>query len=205
MRLLVLESDRGCVLVATAAIDEVLGKMLHLYFLRTGSANARDRLDEEIDFLLEKRPLPPLGSMAIRIKISYVLGLLSDVEKQALSALADLRNTFAHISEPVELVADDVNKISVAYGTPGCPRGTMVDDYEMMRTWEPYVRESDAKSFSLQRYRFMCYVISLYLTVCMRQTGMIAGPLPGNTPVPLSIPLKHRPVMNPAKGQNKST
>jgi DNA-binding MltR family transcriptional regulator len=109
---LAMESDRGCVLVAAAAIDEDLANALRAYFLRKAEYTLDDVRKEIVDFLLEKEPLPPLGSFAIRIRMCCVLGLITPQLYKQLKALAALRNAFAHISEPIELTDTDIRTLT---------------------------------------------------------------------------------------------
>jgi hypothetical protein len=84
-------SDRACVLVSVALLDNALEMLLRHTFIATSGATKK-----ECDFLLTKRPIPPLGSAAIRAKLAFAIGSLpKEIEKPALSAI-EIRNRFAH-------------------------------------------------------------------------------------------------------------
>jgi hypothetical protein len=86
---LVLESDRGLVLVAAAIIDNELELLLREFFIwRSGASKA------ESDFFF-KGPMPPLRSTALRIRLAFLLGLISPTVKKALTELQNFRSTVA--------------------------------------------------------------------------------------------------------------
>src|SRR5688572_30663029 len=67
------ESDRGCVICATAFIDDALATAIRLALKEMAEPPKRI-----LDALLTKQPLPPLGSFAIRTKMARALGLIDD-------------------------------------------------------------------------------------------------------------------------------
>ena len=92
------ESDRGCVLLATSFIDDALESLL-----RTKLKMMSDVRDTELDILLVKRPLPPLGSFSIRTRVAAAMGILNRRTVHALRLLGDLRNKLAHQKGPAAL------------------------------------------------------------------------------------------------------
>lgn len=95
------ESDRGCVLVGAALIDEVLEVLL------------RSKLESEPRIVREVvNPLfitnGPLSSFWARIQLSYALGLINRGTYDDLEIIRNLRNSFAHQYGPVSLDATDV-------------------------------------------------------------------------------------------------
>jgi DNA-binding MltR family transcriptional regulator len=104
------DQPRGCVLVAAAALDDALGKMLEAYF-RKQALVAGKRLDKFIHELLKKQPMPPVGSFAIRTKLAYVLGLLDDQIVAGLDAIRNMRNEAAHLSRRFSFRDRDLRSI----------------------------------------------------------------------------------------------
>jgi hypothetical protein len=99
-------SERACVLLGAASVDRMLEALLRKHFQRCS-----DSTKEEIDFFLSKRPMPPLGSFAVRAKIARVLGLIDARTKEAIERLAMIRNDFAHEEYPKPLNAERVKAL----------------------------------------------------------------------------------------------
>ncbi len=84
-------NDRGFVLLCGAVLDRALEKLIRMKF-----TDISQTTEEELDFLLIKQPVPPLGSAGIRIRVARVLGVIDETICEALSELNDIRNSFAH-------------------------------------------------------------------------------------------------------------
>lgn len=80
-------SDRSCVIVAAAYIDELLGYLFR-FFLTSPSS---EKEDKELF-----SGYGPLSSFSSKIVLSYRLGLISDYEYKALQIIRKIRNSFAH-------------------------------------------------------------------------------------------------------------
>lgn len=94
------ESDRGAVLVATAFVDEALEHLLRSFMTAKCPSDDEKTLSSAITELLEpSSPFSPLGNFSSRITICYVFGLVSSDTMNALHCLRGLRNKFAHRSE----------------------------------------------------------------------------------------------------------
>jgi hypothetical protein len=100
------ESDRRTVLVSSAMLDESLGKILRAHFMSVAAATGDD-----MDFLFERQPLPPLGSLAIKNRFAFCLGLISLEIREAINAFRDVRNEFAHTSHSMSLSAQHIESI----------------------------------------------------------------------------------------------
>ena len=84
------ESDRGSVLVASAFIEEAFE-----HFLRKKlRENCND--PSEVEWLLTAKPMAPIGSFHSRITTASVLGLIEPGFRDALLEFKTLRNSFAH-------------------------------------------------------------------------------------------------------------
>lgn len=83
------ESDRGCVLVAAAFLDEALELLL-----RSNMYNDTKLLKKTIDPLFV--PVGPLGSLGVKIDLCRALKLLYTEEFEDLISIRNLRNYFAH-------------------------------------------------------------------------------------------------------------
>jgi len=105
MRTLLQESDRGCVLVGAAYLDNELEIMLRTNFL-----NNEQVIKKNIN-LLFKGGNALLGSFWAKTNIALALGLINNDVYNALDKIRDLRNAFAHKAEPVFLTDDRVAPI----------------------------------------------------------------------------------------------
>lgn len=88
------ETDRGCVIVAAAIIDNEIEKLLRLFFASRapGSAKVVESL-----FTSEDRSIPMLQGTSIKVKLAYVLGLIPEGLKKACLRIQHMRsNVFAH-------------------------------------------------------------------------------------------------------------
>ncbi|MBN9687137.1 MULTISPECIES: MltR family transcriptional regulator [unclassified Corallococcus] len=93
------ETDRGCVLVFAAYIDEELGKVLRAFFID----------DPKLaDALLETEK--PLGTFSARTKACLALGLISRKTFRAIELVRKTRNEFAHIKEEASFNSPSVRE-----------------------------------------------------------------------------------------------
>ena len=79
------ETDRGAALVGAALIDERLERLIKSHLLAGKEAES-----------LIKGGNAPLGSLSTRIKISYCLGLITELEYRECETIRRIRNEFAH-------------------------------------------------------------------------------------------------------------
>jgi mannitol operon repressor len=79
------ETDRGAVLVGAALLDERLLELLKSHLLKKNQSKE----------LLEGGTAP-LGTFSARIKASYCLGLITELEHKELQLIRKVRNEFAH-------------------------------------------------------------------------------------------------------------
>jgi len=80
------ETDKGCALVAGAALDEVLGGLLTAYFVN----------DKEICNALLHNPNAPLSTFSARIRLSRAVGLISQDLYRDIDTVRYVRNQAAH-------------------------------------------------------------------------------------------------------------
>lgn len=81
---------RGGVIMAAAWLDDSLERCLEKHFSRDPGI-AKDLLRSD----------GPLGNFAVRIKIAYLLGLISEPIRQDLDLIRAIRNDFAHVRERI--------------------------------------------------------------------------------------------------------
>ncbi len=151
---LALESDRGCVLVAAAAIDEAIVGLLKVYFKKV---SAPQDTEKEVHFLLKKQPVPPIGSYGVRVTLCYALGLVDADLYATLKRLGDVRNSFAHIAEPAKITLDNMPPISGRLRSFVQVFSRVFDP--LFQHWQPL---GDAKEFSPERLQFMHAMANLY-------------------------------------------
>ena len=90
------ESDRGCVLIAHAIIEERLGDLIEAHLLATFDGQRKLVAD------LRQRRGNAMGSCPACIFYASKLGLISTHMAGALQQINDLRNAFAHYKQPRE-------------------------------------------------------------------------------------------------------
>jgi hypothetical protein len=107
------ESDRGTALIAIAWVDDALETCLRAFFrdqnpqlrqvrkrvnhekaIRFENGGSGDRHRRIVDALLQ--PDGPLGSFASRIKLAYLLGIITVSLYSDLEIMRKIRNSFAH-------------------------------------------------------------------------------------------------------------
>ena len=86
------ESDRGCVLLAVARLDEALGA-LHKEHITAIIGQPKKVLDNLF------RPYAPLATLSARIQIAYAYGLISKDDFNDFETSRKIRNSAAHSSE----------------------------------------------------------------------------------------------------------
>lgn len=91
-------SDRACVLISGSLIDLALEKLLRAKFLSSSNVT-----ESECDFLLIKKPIPPLGSAGIRVRLAFTLGLIDRDTMNAIAYVIEKRNEYAHKLKPKPL------------------------------------------------------------------------------------------------------
>lgn len=80
-------SDRSCVIVAAAYLDELLGYIFKLFLTSPSS----EKEDKELF-----SGYGPLSTFSSKIVVSYRLGLISAYEYKTLQIIRKIRNSFAH-------------------------------------------------------------------------------------------------------------
>ncbi len=93
------ESERGCILVGAALLDERLAALLRSLMVGT---------EKELDALIESEGKSPLGSFSARIKMVLALGILPRSEARDLDLIRKVRNRAAHFSIDVTFALPQV-------------------------------------------------------------------------------------------------
>jgi hypothetical protein len=120
-------SDRVAVIVSVAAIDRNLEMLLRHFFIATSGAT-----QEDCDFLLTQRPIPPLGSAGVRVRLARCLNLIEPQLAKAITFAIDCRNEFAHNPLPSPLTKAKAQALIDC-----CPRAFRVDNFlaEVTEKW----------------------------------------------------------------------
>jgi len=91
------ERPRASALMAAAWVDDALRAVLQAYLSRDhATASALLRADA------------PLGSFGVRIKIAFLLGLISSEARADLDSIREIRNQFAHVRTRVSFKTDKI-------------------------------------------------------------------------------------------------
>jgi len=100
------ESDRGCLLVTLADIDDALRQLLEL------ALSGPKGSEHDADWLLD--PVPgnrPLASLAVRTRMASCLGLIDDDTRKQIDGMRSLRNVHAHGVEPFEFTEENLQPL----------------------------------------------------------------------------------------------
>lgn len=104
------ESDRGCLLMAHAMLDDTLEVLLRSIFKWANKGNKKSV--ECGEWLLRQKPEPVLGSFFRKLELAYALGKISSETHAALKAFNELRNKHGHGIERFSLDMTEIRRIS---------------------------------------------------------------------------------------------
>ena len=90
------ESDRGAVLVASAFVEEALEHLFRQIFTVKSCNASKEKFPKYLNSLLKSGIDAPLGSFSSRIATAFVLGMIDVDCLKAMEALRNLRNSYAH-------------------------------------------------------------------------------------------------------------
>jgi DNA-binding MltR family transcriptional regulator len=93
------ETDRGAALIGAEFLSETLASMLKAFFI------------DDAVFIRELLQEGPLSNFALRRKMAYALGLLSETTYKDLDTIRRIRNEFAHSYKPVKFADPLVKKL----------------------------------------------------------------------------------------------
>lgn len=92
------ESDRGCVIVSAAMLDDILSQLL-----KRRLAPSLEKKDELLD-----DGSAAFSTFSARINLAYRVGLIRSNVRATLHLLRRIRNDFAHISDPTTFDSSSV-------------------------------------------------------------------------------------------------
>lgn len=98
---LVHESDRGCVLVGAAILEERLTELFHSVFERNG-------IPKKVQASIFDSN-GPLSTFSSKIKMAYSLGYIGKPLYEDLDTVRRIRNEFAHTSKEVDFIGNAVS------------------------------------------------------------------------------------------------
>jgi DNA-binding MltR family transcriptional regulator len=92
------DSPRAAVIVAVAMVDDSLESLLESKFKRESTIT-----DKVCAFLLRNPGNPPIGSLVVRARLAFALGLLGRSFKDCIEYVARIRNEMAHKPLPTPI------------------------------------------------------------------------------------------------------
>ncbi len=104
-KLMIKESDRGCVVAAGGFLDEMLEELLRTHLVRMS------REETLVDKLLDAKAKGALGSFGVRIKMAVAMGLVAGKHKSSLEKIGEVRNEFSHNPRLNTLERKHISKI----------------------------------------------------------------------------------------------
>lgn len=154
VNILLLESERGSVLAATAIIEEDLEILLRKSF-----AIEKTEIKKIVDPLFSG--FGPLSTFSAKIKLSYVTGLINKQLYKDIEIIRDIRNHFAHTYRAAtfedQVVKDKLKKIE-ANGL--CNLKTPFQYWEFKSTIT-----KRKKQIPVAQYRFVMYATMIALMI----------------------------------------
>jgi DNA-binding MltR family transcriptional regulator len=105
------ESDRGCILVAASALDIFLEELLMASFVAEPHA-----VKLAISPLF--KPMQPLSSFSVKIKLAYSLGLIAKNDFNDLERIREIRNIAAHEHSALTFESEVVIEIARKFDGP---------------------------------------------------------------------------------------
>lgn len=122
------ESDRGCVIVSAAMLDDVLSQLL-----KRRLAPSLEKKDE----LLEDG-VAPFSAFSARIDLAYRVGLIRASTRATFHLLRKIRNDFAHISDPKTFDSPSVKSRTIEI---------FKLNTELMESFSESMRDHDSQEF----------------------------------------------------------
>jgi len=158
------ESDRGCVLVGAAFLDEQVRTLLIAWYA-SSNAECRGFMNE---VLSETSLFVPYSSAAWVIRKALAIGLIKDTKiGDAIRLLNTLRNDFAHLSHKGDLTPQDVKPI----------RACLKAYEQNIRTLVDAAKDTpNDRPFSESRAQFVAVVVFLWIH-CWKLIENLVTPL----------------------------
>jgi hypothetical protein len=103
------QTDRGAAIIAAAAIDDVLERLIIARFVEL-SSNRKDALFGPSN--------GPLSGLSSKIELGFALGLFNEERRQSLHLIRKVRNAFAHKMDPISFEDPNIFEIVEAGMTP---------------------------------------------------------------------------------------
>lgn len=158
------ESDRGCVVLAFAWLDEQLTKNLQKYLLPTERASLKS------DELLGAGR--PLGDASTKIDLSLRLGILQPNTHESLHLIRRLRNDFAHLSQRITFDTPNIRDRVLAILDR--ERGLIEALWESMVS-DPEVRRVTEESRGKSGYEILRDVLGTKRLFILATGAVVAG------------------------------
>jgi hypothetical protein len=143
------ESDRGCVLIGSAHLDDAVGNLLRSAMID----------DEKMIKSVFKGKMPLFGSFWAKTVTCYAFEQIDENTRDALDAIRSIRNDCAHSSAPTPFTKDQLNRLT-AFLEPHLQ--VIIESLYTSLTDEWDAEEID---FSPERLCFIFVVTSLLETI----------------------------------------
>lgn len=162
---LAIESERGCVLLAAAAIEDAATSLIKTHFEMTCEGQPQDNArSETVKWMMNPPPTGPLGSFWAKVSLCYCLGFIPQNIFDLLDYLRNMRNDFAHLSYGVEIREIDLERMLSKI--PDWGYG--IHEYPSMKGdefWKAAIELGDAKEISEHRKKFIgaCVHVTYFL------------------------------------------
>lgn len=156
--ILMRESDRGCVLILTSDIENKLGELIQLWFLRIGAMTKAEQKNV-FDYT------GPLGTFSAKISLLKLIGLIDKVIYDDLQLLRKVRNVAAHTSEGFSLSDGKIKKLiqSMKISEPRIKtiKRYTLGDSALEETKVDLLNENVTKGFGLVRFDKVNFILNI--------------------------------------------
>ena len=146
------ESDRGCILIGTSVLDDVLSSLLQKHLGRTDHVNK-----SAMEPLFAG--MGPLSTFSARIKLAYCLELIKKWEFEDLERIRKIRNKAAHEYTAKTFTNNEI--IQITRQLKGADHAVNAMKSNLTESGQPIKQEKSVarQATSMERLRFEFTVV----------------------------------------------
>lgn len=168
---LVQESDRSCVLMVCAILDDLLERLLRTKFKVSGNPS------KAIADSLLTDAMAPIGSLAVRTKLAISLGIIGQETLMVLDGIRSLRNRFAHRWRSARMTMEQLDSI---FDKLSDDSRTMISEARsaiekiseaMKEKYPKFYEQADPSALDI-RFRFLALSLTVFFTLVETIRGL---------------------------------
>lgn len=177
------ESDRGCVLLLAADIENVLEKIFEAWFKGVGTLSKKIQKDV-FDFT------GPLGTFSAKITLSRALGIIESKLYSDLQKIRKIRNHAAHSNDDFSLSDPEMKEIVSSMNNQhrgAITRYSFNDSPDKKETENTETNESFMKGFGLLRADKVDFIIAAKTVQSWLELMVPMAPAMGNSAAQIRV------------------